>query len=251
MVTDIAHRADARARIMRRSLVVVFATATGLVLTLAGCGSGTATPGSTVVGATTTIIASGELTPGPIPYGGTNYTVSVTQGKVNPATLNVPAGSGVLFVNAEDDNTIQHELVANDGSFDTGVLDPGSQYFVIFGGQGTVTYHDSLHPDITGEIVISGNIAYGTVLPPTGPFITVSNEGLSATTTRVNVGQPVTFHNGEDDNTVDHRIVADDGSFDTGVLSPGEAYSVTFESAGTYSFHDALDPRIKGTIIVS
>ena len=43
-----------------------------------------------------------------------------------------------------------------------------------------------------------------------------------------------------------HHIVADDGSFDTGVLTPGQSYLVTFETPGTYSFHDALNPSIKG-----
>ncbi len=253
MITEMVHRSDARSRIAQRGFVLKLATVTSLVLALAGCGSGTGTAESTVVGATTSIVANGESTPGAIPFSQTTYTVSVTQGKVNPATLDVPAGSGVLIINAEDDSTVQHELVADDGSFDTGVLDPGGQYLVMFGGQGTVTYHDALHSDITGEIVISnGNTSYGVAVPPpTGPFVRISNSGLSAATTRVKVGEPVTFYDGEDDNTVEHRIVADDGSFDTGVLSPGESYSVSFDSTGTYSYHDALDSSIKGTVIVS
>ena len=81
--------------------------------------------------------------------------------------------------------------------------------------------------------------------------IVVSNvSALSAASTQVRVGDHITFFNGEDDNTVNHQIVADDGSFDTGVLRPGEFYSVTFESPGTYSFHDVLDSSVKGTITV-
>jgi hypothetical protein len=221
-----------------------------LMLALSGCGN-SSSPGSTVVEGTTSISAVGESGPGLLPFAGTQYVISVSQGKLDPTKLDVPEGAGVLFINAEDDNTSQHEFVADEGSFDTGVLDPGGQYYVVFTGAGIVSFHDTMNPDITGEIVIAaGETPYGDALPVAGPIISIANNALSSATTRVNAGEPVTFYNAEDDNTVDHHIVADDGSFDTGVLSPGESYSVTFESNGSYRFHDALDSAVKGTITV-
>ncbi len=248
MFRDGTHRRDACSRRVRRSVVVLGAAVVTLVLALSGCGSASTT-GSTVVGETTTIVAQGQA--GSLPLTGTSYTISVAGGKLSPATLEIPAGSGVVFINAEDDSQTQHDLVADDGSFDTMALNPGGEYYVYFAGMGTVTFHDALNPEIKGSIVITtGDTYLGTGIPPTGAFIGVGKNGLSATTTQTRVGDRVTFFNAEDDNTVNHHIVADDGSFDTGVLRPGEFYSVTFQSPGSYSFHDVLDSSVKGTITV-
>lgn len=248
MPRGVLHRKDSRSRHARRGLIVIGAAAIALVLALSGCSS--STPGSTEVGGTTTIFALGRAGSGPL--AGTPYAISVAHGKLSKTTLQIPAGSGVIFINAEDDNKTQHDLAADDGSFDTMTLDPGGQYYVYFAGMGTVKFHDVLDPNIKGEIVIvTGDTSLGSpVLPPTGPFISVGKSGLSAAKTQARVGNRVTFFNSEDDNTVNHHIVADDGSFDTGVLEPGQSYSVTFASPGTYSFHDALNPSFKGTITI-
>ena len=228
-------------------MVAIGVAVIALVLALSGCGS--SPPASTVVGVTTTIVALGQGGSGPL--AGTPYVITVANGKLNTTSLQVPAGSAVLFMNAEDDTKIQHHLVADDGSFDTMTLNPGGQYYVYFSGLGTVKFHDALNPDIKGEIVVGpGDTSLGAGTLPTGPFIGVSSNGLSATDTQARVQDRVTFYNSEDDNPVNHQIVADDGSFDTGVLAPGKSYSVTFASPGTYSFHDALNPALKGTITV-
>ncbi len=83
-----------------------------------------------------------------------------------------------------------------------------------------------------------------------GAEIIVANGQLNMTDLQIVLGQAVTFVNSEDDTAKQHRLVADDGTFDTGVLDPGATYSFTFKTAGTYSFHDQLDPNIKGTITV-
>ena len=48
-----------------------------------------------------------------------------------------------------------------------------------------------------------------------------------------------------------HRIVADDGSFDTGVMNPGASFTVKAGAAGSViSYHCMLHSRMKGSIIV-
>ena len=48
-----------------------------------------------------------------------------------------------------------------------------------------------------------------------------------------------------------HRIVADDGSFDTGVMNPGASFTVKAGAAGTViSYHCTLHSRMKGSIVV-
>jgi plastocyanin len=48
-----------------------------------------------------------------------------------------------------------------------------------------------------------------------------------------------------------HRIVADDGSFDTGVMNPGASFTVKAGAAGSViSYHCTLHSRMKGSIVV-
>lgn len=47
-----------------------------------------------------------------------------------------------------------------------------------------------------------------------------------------------------------HQVVADNGSFQSPVLSPGKTYSHVFGVAGTFSYHGALHPALKGAVAV-
>ena len=50
--------------------------------------------------------------------------------------------------------------------------------------------------------------------------------------------------------TEPHTATADNGLFDTGVLKPGESSWVSFEGAGTVTYHCELHPDMKGSIVV-
>ena len=73
---------------------------------------------------------------------------------------------------------------------------------------------------------------------------------LAVTDIQAALGDSVTFVNSDDDSTRQYHLVADDSSFDTGVLSSGQGYPVTLLKTGPYPLHDALDAGIKGTITV-
>lgn len=60
-------------------------------------------------------------------------------------------------------------------------------------------------------------------------------------------GDAVTWTNND---TVNHQIVADDGSFQSGVLAPGESYTHVFLAGGNVAYHDGTRPTDKGTITV-
>ena len=47
-----------------------------------------------------------------------------------------------------------------------------------------------------------------------------------------------------------HTATADNDLFDTGVLNPGESKEVYFEGAGSVTYHDELNPDMKGSIVV-
>jgi len=49
---------------------------------------------------------------------------------------------------------------------------------------------------------------------------------------------------------VNRQIVADEGGFASSTLKPGQSYSFTFKTAGTYAYHDGLHPSVKGSVVV-
>jgi plastocyanin len=46
------------------------------------------------------------------------------------------------------------------------------------------------------------------------------------------------------------QIVADEGGFASPILKPGQTYSFTFKTAGSYAYHDGLHPSLKGSVAV-
>src|SRR5204863_2300326 len=55
----------------------------------------------------------------------------------------------------------------------------------------------------------------------------------------------------KNNDTVNHQIVADNGSFSSAILKPGQSYAHIFVNPGTYSYHDGTKPADKGTVDVT
>jgi plastocyanin len=67
-------------------------------------------------------------------------------------------------------------------------------------------------------------------------------------TIHAQTGDTVTVYNYDQ---LIHRIVADDGSFDTGVMNPGASFTVKAGAAGSViSYHCTIHSRVKGSIVV-
>lgn len=70
-----------------------------------------------------------------------------------PQTLEIPVGTTVTWTNSD---TTQHTATASDGSFDSGILAQGDSFSFTFDTPGTYDYICSLHPNMTGQIVVTG-----------------------------------------------------------------------------------------------
>jgi len=46
-------------------------------------------------------------------------------------------------------------------------------------------------------------------------------------------------------------ITSDTGMFNSGAITPGGSYSYTFTDTGSYSYHEAMDPAMKGEITIT
>jgi plastocyanin len=84
-----------------------------------------------------------------------------------------------------------------------------------------------------------------------GADVTISQDGLSPTTIKVSKGSVVTWTN--NDKTA-HQILGDADNTEINSaenLNLGDSYSYQFDTAGTYTYHDPLNPNnFKGTVIV-
>jgi plastocyanin len=77
--------------------------------------------------------------------------------------------------------------------------------------------------------------------------VKITATAFTPKTFTINYGDTVTWTNSD---TADHQLVADNGAFASPTLKPKATWSHTFGTAGTYHYHDALHPAIKGTITV-
>jgi plastocyanin/uncharacterized membrane protein YozB (DUF420 family) len=177
-------------------------------------------------------------------------------------TLTIPAGTQVRFVNQ---GQARHSATADDGSFDTGLLDPGQEMSITFDEIGFFPYYCLLHGSRGGvgmaasiTVVEAGTeiptvevepatapaepAAEPTEAPPTpaepGTFnIDMIDFSYSVLNLEVPAGSTVTWTN---TGNADHSATADDGSWDTGLFGPGEQASITFDTPGVYSYYCIL-----------
>ena len=85
-------------------------------------------------------------------------TVEIHDHTFDPSHLDVGAGTTVTWTNAD---TEAHTVTADNGLFDSGVLEPGQSYSTWLGGSGMVSYHCELHPDMKGSVVVGGGVSGG------------------------------------------------------------------------------------------
>jgi plastocyanin len=78
--------------------------------------------------------------------------------------------------------------------------------------------------------------------------VQVTGEGFTPAATTVSVGDSVTWHNADNAN---HQVVANNGTFASPVLKPGDTYTQTFNSAGRTVYHDSLATKHSGSVTVA
>lgn len=92
----------------------------------------------------------------------TNSAVAQTQGPAEtaikidnfvftPNVVTLSVGSTVRWTNKDD---IPHNVVSEDKSFKSKVMDTDEQFSITFTKPGTYTYFCSIHPKMTGKIIV-------------------------------------------------------------------------------------------------
>jgi plastocyanin len=77
--------------------------------------------------------------------------------------------------------------------------------------------------------------------------VTIKDYAFTPATLTVPAGTTVTWTNND---PVPHTATASDGSFDSGNLNPGQSFSFTFATPGSFSYVCQYHAGMKGTIVV-
>src|SRR5207247_4779851 len=75
--------------------------------------------------------------------------VKITATGFSPKTVTINQGDTVKWTN---DDKVNHQVVANNGAFASGILRPGASFSFTFNTSGKFNYHDALKPTFTGTI---------------------------------------------------------------------------------------------------
>lgn len=116
---------------------------------------------------------------------------------------------------------------------------------------------DSAVPPTSTQPVISPEVS-GTLSPSTEPLssttVSISESGFEPASVTINAGETIIWNNAD---TATHTVNSDPHPIHTtypplnlGPISPGTSKSLSFPTPGTYTYHDHLNPSLKGTVIV-
>jgi plastocyanin len=89
-----------------------------------------------------------------------------------------------------------------------------------------------------------------TTFEPGAIVLSIKTFSFQPNTVHVRVGGKLTWVNCEDTGIPSHTTTADGGAWSSPLLSPGLTYTVTFPTAGTYTYHCEPHPFMTGQVIV-
>ena len=179
--------------------------------------------------------------------------------RFDPDELAVAAGTTLLVANVGGK---PHTLTADDGSFDTGVVDPGaeggrfagSNASVTLNKAGTFKFHCEVHPAVMkGVVTVTGQGGgAGPAQASAGPKeldVGVVDFAFEPKDASVAAGGTVKVTNR---GKAPHTMTLDDVAADTGTIAPGSSADLTAPDApGSYSYRCTVHPgQMRGVLVV-
>jgi plastocyanin len=148
--------------------------------------------------------------------GAATISVSIKSTGFSPSTISITHGDMVSWKN---NDKVDHQLVADDGSFASPILHAGQSWTVTLSRAGTFRYHDALAPKLSGKITVKG--------PP--PSLTL---GLSLPI--VDYGLPVTLAGAISTGAANQSVEIDAQPW--GQASPAQLVILKTGANGTFSY---------------
>src|SRR5579883_1206106 len=77
--------------------------------------------------------------------------ITIDNFNFTPATITVPVGATVTWVNHDD---VPHTVTSSTKAFDSGTIDSDKQFSFTFTTAGTYNYFCSIHPFMTAKVIV-------------------------------------------------------------------------------------------------
>jgi plastocyanin len=87
----------------------------------------------------------------PATTAGSGHQVIMTNRSYDPREITVKVGDTVTWVNQD---APKHDVVANNGEFKSTLFDKGQSFSFTFTKAGTYPYYCSIHPGMTGTVIV-------------------------------------------------------------------------------------------------
>lgn len=84
-------------------------------------------------------------------HAGNDVQVTIKSFAFGPEAVTVPAGTKVTWINKDNE---PHTVVSNDQKFQSEAMDTEDKFSVTFDKPGTYGYFCSLHPHMTGKVIV-------------------------------------------------------------------------------------------------
>jgi plastocyanin len=117
-------------------------------------------------------------------------TVQIRSTGFVPRTVTVAGGDTVRWRNVD---TVNHQVVANNGSFASNTIGPNKTYSRRFDIPGTYGYRDALHPTLRGTVRVTGNPPSVSVGASTGIMVAGSQIHIGGAISPAAVGDVVSI----------------------------------------------------------
>ena len=99
------------------------------------------------------VVSIVALVAGAVALAAVTRVVAIKPAGFSPATRTIQTGDSIRWRN---DDTVNHQVVADNGHFASPVMRPGATYTRQFNTSGTYRYRDALEPAERGSIVVQG-----------------------------------------------------------------------------------------------
>jgi plastocyanin len=168
--------------------------------------------------------------------GAATTTVTITKTGFHAASVIVAVGDTVTWLNRD---TANHQVTADAGAFTSPVIKPGQSWSFTFTKADFYPYRDKLNEALRGSVIANEHAG-----------VTITQTGFAPKAVSVAQDETVTWTN-RDTKGGSHQVLSDDGSFLSPVLKPGQSYTHTFDTAGSFNYHDGVHPSFTGSVSVA
>jgi plastocyanin len=199
--------------------------------------------------------STGDPTPPPAAGQEQTAAVDLVVFHAVPDRVDIKTGTTVTWTNKEPFDyplvSGRHQIKADDGSFASPSMAPGTRWSHPFTNPGTFTYHCVLHTGVAGTLVITGD----PIIEPVTAEVAITEDKPDDPTTWgfrpgdlvITTGSTVVWRN---NGTNTHTVTSADKLFDSGDIAPGASWKYTFDQPGAFAYHCTPHPWMTASIRV-